>query len=65
MILNAALVFAWSVLESLSPYCKVIDIAGSVRREKPEVKDIEIICVPKVIISDLFSNNYKRDPKFI
>lgn len=39
----------------LQPYTEKINIAGSVRRRKPEVKDIEIICLPKVeILKDMF-----------
>ncbi|HMS44057.1 MAG TPA: hypothetical protein PKE69_27770, partial [Pyrinomonadaceae bacterium] len=36
-----------SLIEEMSPYCAQILIAGSIRREKPEVKDIEIVAVPK------------------
>lgn len=35
---------AW--VENLSPYCQRIEIAGSLRRRKPEVKDIEIVAIP-------------------
>lgn len=31
----------------LQPYCKKIDIAGSVRRHQDHVHDIEIVCLPK------------------
>lgn len=34
-------------LKQLEPYTERIQIAGSIRREKAEVKDIEIVCVPK------------------
>lgn len=34
-------------LNLLAPYCERIEIAGGVRRRKPEPHDIEIICVPK------------------
>lgn len=36
-----------SVIEQLKPYCKRIAIAGSVRRQRPEVKDIEICLIPE------------------
>lgn len=44
------------VVALLDPHCSLIHIAGSIRREKPEVKDIEILCLPKVkfIQHDLF-----------
>ena len=37
-------------IELLKPYCERIEIAGSVRREKPEVKDIEIVAIPQDLI---------------
>lgn len=37
-------------IDLLKPYCQRIEIAGSIRREKPEVKDIEIVCIPKNLI---------------
>jgi DNA polymerase/3'-5' exonuclease PolX len=37
---------AEGVVEKLSPVCSRISIAGSIRREKAIVKDIEIVCIP-------------------
>lgn len=31
----------------LAPYCERIEIAGSIRRDKPEVGDIEMVAIPK------------------
>ncbi len=31
----------------MSPSCEIVEIAGSIRRGKPDVKDIEICAVPK------------------
>ena len=31
----------------LKPLCDRIEIAGSIRRRKPIVKDIEIVCIPR------------------
>lgn len=44
-----AAAIAVAICERLQPYCEPgrINIAGSIRRKKPEVKDIEIICMPK------------------
>lgn len=56
-----------NLVKILSPYCGKIHIAGSVRRKKPVVKDIEIVCQPKRIIStDLFGEevNSGVDPQF-
>lgn len=44
---NTALNIANNLIEELRPYCEMISIAGSIRRKKPEVKDIEIVCIPK------------------
>lgn len=40
---------------ALSPHCYQIEIAGSLRRQKPEVGDIEIVCIPKPYDVGLFS----------
>jgi DNA polymerase/3'-5' exonuclease PolX len=39
--------------DSLAPYCARVEIAGSIRRGKPEVKDVELVCVPKWEPSEL------------
>ncbi len=43
---NDALKIATEIRSSLAPYCKRVEIAGSIRRECPEVKDIEIVLIP-------------------
>lgn len=40
------------IVRLLSPDCDIIHIAGSIRRKKPDVKDIEIVCLPKKIPTD-------------
>lgn len=35
-------------LAILAPYCERITIAGSIRRQRPHVNDIEIVCIPRV-----------------
>lgn len=55
MKLEKALPIATKVLELLKPDCDKIHIAGSIRRELPDVKDIEIVCLPSVDIHrDMF-----------
>lgn len=55
MILEQAQTIAGRIIRELSPYCQRIEIAGSVRRMKPEVKDIEIVATPKINgVADLF-----------
>jgi DNA polymerase/3'-5' exonuclease PolX len=46
MKLEQIKIIAEEVKSTLAPYCKRIEIAGSIRREKPECKDIEIVCIP-------------------
>jgi DNA polymerase (family 10) len=38
---------AAKVLELLKPHCERIDIAGSIRRRRPTIGDLEIVCIPK------------------
>jgi len=41
----------------LSPLCERIEPAGSVLREKPEPRDLELVCIPKIVTkSDLFGD---------
>lgn len=48
---------AIGVWNQLKPHCDIIKIAGSIRREKPEVKDIEIVALPRMISGqDLFGD---------
>lgn len=56
MHLNQAKAIADRIVEILSPHCTKIHIAGSIRREKPEVKDIEIVCEPVKQAVGLFSD---------
>lgn len=49
------------VEKRMKPYCDRIQIAGSIRRKKPEPRDIEILCIPKTIeLTDLFSGKEKK-----
>ena len=43
---EVAIKVAEVLVEHLRPACERIEIAGSIRREKAEVKDIELVCVP-------------------
>jgi DNA polymerase/3'-5' exonuclease PolX len=55
---------AVDICYKLQPFCSKINIAGSIRRKKSEVKDIEIICRPKlapVSNDNLFDSG---EPKF-
>lgn len=43
---TTALSLATTVILELATACERIDIAGSLRRHKPEVGDIELVCIP-------------------
>ena len=43
------------VLEHLAPLCERIEIAGSIRRRKPEVGDIELVAIPRTL-ADMFGD---------
>jgi DNA polymerase/3'-5' exonuclease PolX len=46
MTLATARGIAERIRDLLAPYCRRIEVAGSVRREKPQdIKDIELVCV--------------------
>lgn len=50
---------AQSLLAQLAPACLRIEIAGSIRRGKPTPKDIEIVCIPRIVgfqEYDMFGN---------
>ncbi|GAI67541.1 unnamed protein product, partial [marine sediment metagenome] len=49
MELEQAQEIADDLLKRLYPYCQRIEVAGSVRRQKPEVGDIELLCIPKYV----------------
>ena len=44
----AALAIAGELVAELEPFCQRIEIAGSIRRRKPEVGDIEILHVSRI-----------------
>lgn len=49
---------------ALSPHCEQLVIAGSIRRQKPEIGDIEIVCIPKEVSTGLFGGEFVRVPEF-
>lgn len=56
--LNIAQEIAEDLVGVLAPHCERIHIAGSIRRKKPFVKDIEIVCQPK---KDVFTNLFGEE----
>lgn len=65
MQLDKAKEIAQGVLDHLKPYAEIIHIGGSIRRQKPEVKDIEIIMLPKFVVvneqGSLFGESEKTE----
>jgi len=47
MKLELAEQLAEKIVNQLKPYCKRIEVAGSIRRKKPEIRDIEICLIPE------------------
>lgn len=63
MRLEDARKIAVDICTRLQPYCEKIHIAGSIRRKKPEVKDIEICLLPNLGFTesgDLFGNSIRK-----
>lgn len=56
MKLDKALEIAERIKELLAPYSERIEIAGSIRRKKPEVKDVELVAIPKPYDVGLFES---------
>lgn len=56
MILIEAEAIAQEIKAQLAPHCERIEIAGSIRRQKPDVKDIEIVAIPKPYEIGLFES---------
>jgi len=44
--LELARKIASEVIKRLSPYCQRIEVAGSIRRRKPRVNDIDLVLIP-------------------
>jgi DNA polymerase/3'-5' exonuclease PolX len=53
-----------SYVAVLRPSCDQIEIAGSIRRRRPEVKDIEIVCIPSIRMGGLFNDQPERIPSW-
>ena len=60
MNLAAALAIAEDIRAQLAPHCHRCEIAGSIRRRKPEVKDIEIVAIPKPYDIGLFASGVAK-----
>lgn len=56
MKLQEAKKIADDLVRKLKPHCVKVEIAGSIRRERPEVGDIEIVAIPKPYDVGLFAS---------
>ncbi len=53
--LDSAKATADTIIARLAPYCSRIEIAGSIRRRRPRVNDIDLVLIP----SDLWNLHYE------
>lgn len=74
MSLREAREIAADIIGKLAPFCERIKVAGSIRRGKQWINDVEIVAIPKSSITDpefdLFGNKTGggttvRDPGFV
>ena len=49
MLFSTAHAIAAELVAGFAPNCERVEIAGSLRRKRPEIKDIEIIAIPKFV----------------
>lgn len=47
MELKHARALAQEIVDRLAPYCEQIEVAGSIRRQRPFPRDIDIVLVPR------------------
>jgi DNA polymerase/3'-5' exonuclease PolX len=62
--LDTAKEIADNYVDALRPSCDRIEIAGSIRRRRPKVNDIEIVCIPSVRMGGLFNDQPERVPSW-
>lgn len=46
MELEKARTIADEIVSQLKPFCSKIEVAGSIRRRRPTVNDIDLVCIP-------------------
>lgn len=67
MEISKAQKIAQDIVDKLTPHCDKINIAGSIRRKKADVGDIEIVALPKTIetADGFFDVKSLRSPEFV
>jgi len=65
MEINRAEKIANRLVELFTPHCIICHVAGSIRRQRSEVGDIELVCLPRYQFfkTDLFENGEWQLPK--
>lgn len=65
MKLEEALPVAKWLARQIEPFCNRVAIAGSIRRLREEVGDIELVCISKRVQTGLFHEDITVHPDFI
>lgn len=63
--LDEAQAIAVDLRAELIPYCYEIQVAGSIRRERPDVGDIDLVCIPmsyEISVTDMFGTVLSTSP---
>jgi DNA polymerase/3'-5' exonuclease PolX len=63
--LTQATAIAEDVCAILRPFCQRLEVAGSIRRQRPTIGDLEIVCIPSQVPAGLFGDERTVDPGFI
>jgi DNA polymerase/3'-5' exonuclease PolX len=62
--LEQARPIAEEVRQALAPCCTRLEVAGSIRRQRPTIGDIEIVAIPKQVPAGLFGDESTVHPAF-
>jgi len=63
--LAQAVAITTQVVETLRPFCQRIQVAGSIRRQRDTICDVEVVAVPNLVTTVLFEDTPGVDPAFI
>lgn len=53
------------IMWELSPHCQRIEIVGSLRRNRSEVSDVDLLCIPKTEPGGIFNDEPIRIREFV
>jgi len=60
MRLEEAQRLAEQITKEILPHCKRVEVAGSIRRKKSEVNDIDLVLIPKPLLKHRILNTLQR-----